>query len=32
MLEIYCERAELRDGMTIIDLGCGWGSVISYKK
>lgn len=27
MLEMYCERAGLVDGMNIIDLGCGWGSV-----
>jgi cyclopropane-fatty-acyl-phospholipid synthase len=30
MLELYCERAELIDGMKIIDLGCGWGSVTLY--
>ncbi len=30
MLEMYCERAELKDGMTLIDLGCGWGSVTLY--
>eukprot|EP00968_Pinguiococcus_pyrenoidosus_P011210 scaffold895_cov315-Pinguiococcus_pyrenoidosus.AAC.59 len=27
MLELYCERAQLEDGMAILDLGCGWGSV-----
>lgn len=27
MLESYCEKAELEDGMHILDLGCGWGSV-----
>ena len=27
MLELYCERAQLEDGMRILDLGCGWGSV-----
>lgn len=27
MLELYCQRAELEDGMKILDLGCGWGSV-----
>ena len=27
MLEMYAERAQLQDGMTLIDLGCGWGSV-----
>ncbi|CAK9029835.1 (S)-coclaurine N-methyltransferase (TfCNMT) [Durusdinium trenchii] len=25
-LEQYIERAQLEDGMTILDLGCGWGS------
>jgi len=27
MLELTCERAELEDGMRILDLGCGWGSL-----
>jgi len=27
MLDLYCERAELVDGMSIVDLGCGWGSL-----
>jgi cyclopropane-fatty-acyl-phospholipid synthase len=26
MLELYGERAELRDGQEILELGCGWGS------
>ncbi|KAJ4424639.1 hypothetical protein N0V82_000771 [Gnomoniopsis sp. IMI 355080] len=26
MLRTYMERAELKDGMRILDLGCGWGS------
>lgn len=26
MLEIYGRRAQLEDGMQIMDLGCGWGS------
>ncbi|KAF2638932.1 S-adenosyl-L-methionine-dependent methyltransferase [Massarina eburnea CBS 473.64] len=26
MLELYVERAGLRDGMSVLDLGCGWGS------
>lgn len=30
MLDLYCERAGLVDGMKIIDLGCGWGSVTLY--
>ncbi len=27
MLELYGERAELQDGMDILELGCGWGSL-----
>lgn len=27
MLALYAERARLRDGLRILDLGCGWGSV-----
>lgn len=27
MLRITCERAELRDGQRILELGCGWGSL-----
>lgn len=26
MLELYAERASLRDGMRVLDLGSGWGS------
>ena len=26
MLELYAQRAELRDGQRVLDLGCGWGS------
>ena len=26
-LRITCERAGIRDGMSILDLGCGWGSL-----
>jgi cyclopropane-fatty-acyl-phospholipid synthase len=26
MLELYAQRAQLADGMRILDLGCGWGS------
>ncbi len=25
MLELTCQRAELKDGMDILELGCGWG-------
>lgn len=27
MLDLTCQRAELDDGMTVLDLGCGWGSL-----
>lgn len=27
MLDLYCQRADLSDGQTILDLGCGWGSL-----
>ena len=29
-LEITCERAQLKDGMNILELGCGWGSLTLY--
>ncbi len=30
MLEMYVDRAGLRDGQRILDLGCGWGSASIY--
>lgn len=30
MLEIYCKRCNIYDGMKIVDLGCGWGSFTLY--
>ncbi|MCX7997921.1 MAG: cyclopropane-fatty-acyl-phospholipid synthase family protein [Leptospiraceae bacterium] len=30
MLRLSCERAELEDGMEVLDLGCGWGSLTLY--
>lgn len=30
MLELTTERAELKDGMNILELGCGWGSLSLY--
>ncbi len=27
MLELTCERAEIKDGQKILELGCGWGSL-----
>ncbi|KAA8492836.1 (S)-coclaurine N-methyltransferase [Porphyridium purpureum] len=30
MLRMYCQRAALKDGMEVLDLGCGWGSLTLY--
>jgi cyclopropane-fatty-acyl-phospholipid synthase len=30
MLALTCERARIEDGMEILDLGCGWGSLTLY--
>ena len=30
MLALTCERAGVEDGMTVLDLGCGWGSLTSW--
>jgi len=27
MLELFCQRAGIEDGMEILELGCGWGSL-----
>jgi cyclopropane-fatty-acyl-phospholipid synthase len=27
MLRLTCERARIKDGMRVLDLGCGWGSL-----
>lgn len=27
---LYCERAQLEDGQTVLELGCGWGSLCLY--
>lgn len=29
-LQITCDYAELRDGMQVLELGCGWGSLTMY--
>ena len=29
-LEVTAERADVRNGMTVLDLGCGWGSLSLY--
>jgi cyclopropane-fatty-acyl-phospholipid synthase len=30
MLDLYIDRAEIKNGQTILDLGCGWGSFSLY--
>ena len=30
MLTLTCERAELHDGLEILELGCGWGSLTLF--
>jgi cyclopropane-fatty-acyl-phospholipid synthase len=30
MLDLYAQRAQLKDGLKIMDLGCGWGSFTLY--
>lgn len=30
MLEMYCTRAQIKDGHSILDVGCGWGSFSLY--
>ncbi|EQA46442.1 cyclopropane-fatty-acyl-phospholipid synthase [Leptospira broomii serovar Hurstbridge str. 5399] len=30
MLQLTCDRADLSDGMSVLDLGCGWGSLSLY--
>ncbi|HSZ72622.1 MAG TPA: class I SAM-dependent methyltransferase [Cytophagaceae bacterium] len=30
MLELTCQRAELKNGMEILELGCGWGSLTLF--
>ncbi|XP_015085437.1 (S)-coclaurine N-methyltransferase-like isoform X1 [Solanum pennellii] len=30
MMELYCERSQLKDGHTVLDVGCGWGSLSLY--
>ena len=27
MLALSCERAQMRDGLRVLDMGCGWGSL-----
>ena len=27
MLQTTCQRADIQDGMRVLDLGCGWGSL-----
>jgi cyclopropane-fatty-acyl-phospholipid synthase len=29
-LELVCRKLELKSGMRLLDIGCGWGSLMSY--
>ena len=30
MLDLYVQRAGIEDGMSVLELGCGWGSLSLY--
>ncbi|KAK9130322.1 hypothetical protein Sjap_010809 [Stephania japonica] len=30
MLDLYCERAQIKDGDQVLDIGCGYGSLVIY--
>ena len=30
MLDLYCERSSIQDGHSVLDVGCGWGSLTLY--
>ncbi|KAM7493478.1 hypothetical protein LguiB_028087 [Lonicera macranthoides] len=30
MFESYCEKSQIKDGHSILDVGCGWGSLCLY--
>ncbi|CAN6985054.1 unnamed protein product [Brassica rapa subsp. trilocularis] len=30
MLALYCQRAKVEDGQSVLDVGCGWGSLSLY--
>lgn len=30
MFALYAERAQLQDGQSVLDVGCGWGSLSMY--
>lgn len=29
-LDLYCKKAGMQDGMSVLDLGCGWGSLALF--
>jgi len=29
-LDLICKKLELEPGMTLLDIGCGWGSLVNY--
>ncbi|XP_071729728.1 (S)-coclaurine N-methyltransferase-like [Rutidosis leptorrhynchoides] len=30
MLQLYCDKSQLQDGQSVLDVGCGWGSLSLY--
>ncbi|KAM7490593.1 hypothetical protein LguiA_033514 [Lonicera macranthoides] len=30
MFESYCEKSQIKDGHSVLDVGCGWGSLCLY--
>ncbi|PWA54521.1 S-adenosyl-L-methionine-dependent methyltransferases superfamily protein [Artemisia annua] len=30
MMQRYCDKSQLKDGHTVLDIGCGWGSLSIY--
>ena len=31
-MDLICKKLELSQGMTVVDIGCGWGGLMAYMK